>query len=142
MSKAEKGNRVKVHYTGKLDDGTQFDSSVGSEPLEFVIGEGMLLPKFEEAVVGLSQGESTDIKIPAEEGYGIKRDELIISIEKSKLPPSIKPEVGMKLQTQTPDGNPMVLNIIEVNDETITVDANHELAGMDLNFNIELVEIL
>lgn len=142
MPKAEKGNRVKVHYTGTLDDGTQFDSSVGSEPLEFVIGEGMLLPKFEEAVVGLSQGDSTDIKIPAEEGYGIKRDELIISIEKSKLPPSINPEVGMRLQTQTPDGDPMVLNIVEVSDETITVDANHELAGMDLNFNIELVEIL
>lgn len=142
MSKAEKGSRVKVHYTGTLDDGTEFDSSVGSEPLEFVVGDGMLLPLFEDAVVGLTAGESKMIKVPAEEGYGLKRDDLIVKIEKSKIPETIKPEIGMKLQTKTPEGNPMVLNITEVTDDFIIVDANHELAGLDLNFHIELVEIL
>lgn len=141
MSKAQNGNKVKVHYTGTLDNGTKFDSSVGREPLEFTIGEGMLLPMFEEIVIGLEPGETAKVKIPAAEGYGLRNEELVIKIEKAKLPPTIVPEIGMKLQMRTQDGQPLVLNIIEINDDNIIVDANHELAGLDLNFTIELVEI-
>jgi peptidylprolyl isomerase len=142
MLKAQSGNKVKVHYTGTLDNGTQFDSSVGREPLEFTIGEGMLLPMFEEIVIGLEPGDTAKVKIPAIEGYGLRNEELIINIEKSKLPPTIIPEIGMKLQMRTQDGQPLVLNITEINDDNIIVDANHELAGLDLNFTIELVEII
>jgi len=142
MPKAQNGNKVKVHYTGTLDNETQFDSSVGREPLEFTIGEGMLLPMFEEIVIGLEPGETAKVKIPAAEGYGLRNEELVIKIEKSKLPPTIIPEIGMKLQMRTQDGQPLVLNITEINDDSILVDANHELAGLDLNFTIELVEII
>jgi len=142
MAKAQDGNKVKVHYTGTLDNGTQFDSSVGREPLEFTIGEGMLLPMFEEIVIGLEPGETAKVKIPAADGYGLRNEELVIKIEKAKLPPTIVPEIGMKLQMRTPDGQPLVLNITDINDDNIIVDANHELAGLDLNFTIELVEII
>jgi peptidylprolyl isomerase len=142
MAKAQDGNKVKVHYTGTLDNGTQFDSSVGREPLEFTIGEGMLLPMFEEIVIGLEPGETAKVKIPAADGYGLRNEELVIKIEKAKLPPTIVPEIGMKLQMRTPDGQPLVLNITDINDDNIIVDANHELAGLDLNFTIELVEIV
>ena len=142
MAQAQNGNTVKVHYVGTLDNGTQFDSSKGKDPLEFTIGSGTLLPKFENAVVGLAPGETTNVKIPAAEGYGLRRDDLIIKVEKAKLPPTIKPEIGMKLQMRTAQGEPLILNVIEILDDAIVVDANHELAGMDLNFDIELVEIL
>jgi peptidylprolyl isomerase len=142
MAKAQNGNTVKVHYVGTLDNGTQFDSSIGQDPLEFKIGDGMLLPMFEDAVVGLEPGQSVSVKIPAAEGYGLRRDDLVIKIEKAKLPPTINPEIGMKLQMRTKDGQPLVLNIVEVLDDTIVVDANHELAGLDLNFKIDLVEII
>ena len=142
MSKAQSGNTVKVHYTGTLDNGTQFDSSKEGSPLEFKIGDGRLLPKFEEAVIGLEPGQTAEVKIPAAEGYGERREELVVKIEKSKIPETIKPEVGMKLQSKSPKGQPMVLNVVEVHDDSIVVDANHELAGLDLNFAIELVEII
>ncbi len=142
MAKAQNGNTVKVHYVGTLDNGTQFDSSIGGEPLEFKIGEGMLLPMFEEAVVGLEPGEDANIKIPAAEGYGLRNEDLVINIERAKLPPTITPELGMKLQMQTKEGQPLVLTIADVQNDFIVVDANHELAGKDLNFKIDLVEIL
>lgn len=142
MAQAQNGNTVKVHYVGTLDNGTQFDSSKGKDPLEFTIGSGKLLPKFENAVIGLAPGETANVKIPAAEGYGLRKDELVIKVEKAKLPPTIKPEIGMKLQMRTAQGEPLILNVIEILDDAIVVDANHELAGMDLNFDIELVEIL
>ena len=110
--------------------------------MEFKIGDGRLLPKFEEAVIGLEPGQTAEVKIPAAEGYGERREELVVKIEKSKIPETIKPEVGMKLQSKSPKGQPMVLNVVEVHDDSIVVDANHELAGLDLNFAIELVEII
>ncbi|MFH1196682.1 MAG: FKBP-type peptidyl-prolyl cis-trans isomerase [bacterium] len=141
MPSAKMGDKVKVHYVGTLTDGTEFDSSIGGEPLEFTIGEGDLLEKFEQTVVGLQPGESGNVNISAEEAYGERREELVIKIEKSKLLPDLKPEVGMELRMQTPEGDTRSLNVIEVTDEDITVDANHELAGEDLNFNIQLIEI-
>ncbi len=142
MAKAQTGNTVKVHYVGTLDNGTQFDSSTGQDPLEFKIGEGMLLPMFENAVAGLEPGETVNVKIPAVEGYGLRNEGLVINIERTKLPPTIIPELGMKLQMQTKEGQPLLLTITDVQNDFIVVDANHELAGKDLNFKIDLVEIL
>ncbi|AFN74369.1 peptidylprolyl isomerase FKBP-type [Melioribacter roseus P3M-2] len=141
MSIAKTGDKVKVHYTGTLNDGTQFDSSHGNEPLEFTIGEGALLGKFENAVVGLEPGQSVDINIPADEAYGQRREDLIIKVNNSNLPPNLNPEVGMKLHMQTADNQVIPLTIVEVLEDGIMVDANHELAGQDLNFHIELVSI-
>lgn len=142
MAIAKNGDTVKVHYTGTLDDGTQFDSSVGGNPLEFKIGEGALLEKFETAVIGLEPGQSNNVHIPAEDGYGLVRDDLIATVPKTNLPPEISPEVGMQLKMQTPDGGAMILRITEVMENAIKVNANHELAGENLNFKIDLLEIL
>jgi len=142
MTKAKNGDKVKVHYTGKLDNGEQFDSSVGSEPLEFTIGEGSVLEKFENAVIDLSPGDSVDIHIPAIEAYGLKREDLILKVPSANLPPDIKPELGMKLQMKTEQGQIITLTIVEILEDGVMIDANHELAGQDLNFNIQLVEIV
>lgn len=141
MKKAKNGDTVKVHYTGSLDDGTIFDSSEGKEPLQFTIGDGQLLPAFEQGVVGLAVGETTNIQLTAQEGYGLKQDKLIGKLPLEALPPDLTPEVGMRLQMKTPEDQVVILKIIEVSDNDITVDANHELAGEDLNFEIELVRI-
>jgi peptidylprolyl isomerase len=141
MAAAKIGDTVKVHYTGTLDDGTKFDSSIGGEPLEFKIGGGDLIRKFEDAVVGLIPNESVKVKIPAEEAYGLKREDLIASVPRNQLSPDISPELGMKLQVQTETGEPIVLRVIEINDSVIKVDANHELAGENLNFDIQLLSI-
>lgn len=136
---AKVGDTVRVHYTGTLNDGTEFDTSIGNDPLEFVIGEGSLIGKFEEAVVGSEPGESKIVHVKPEEAYGLKRDELIINISKDKLPPELIPEVGLSLQMQTGGDGIIVLRIIEVNEDSVTVDANHELAGEELTFNIQFV---
>ena len=142
MKKAADGDKVKVHYTGYLDDGTIFDSSEGKDPLEFTLGEGQLLKGFENAVEGLQEGDKNKVKIPAKEGYGMPQESLIGKVPLEALPNEIKPELGMKLQSETPEGDRLILKVIEISDEDITVDANHELAGQDLNFDIELVEII
>lgn len=139
---AKVGDKVKVHYTGKLTDGTKFDSSEGRDPLEFTIGQQQVLKKFEDSVDGLGVGESVNIDIPAAEAYGVRQDNLVVKVPKTNLPPELSPEVGMKLQSQTPEGGVMVVKIVEVEEETITIDANHELADKDLNFDIKLVEII
>jgi len=140
--KAKDGDKVKVHYTGTLDDGSVFDSSRERDPLAFTLGKGQILKGFEEGVIGLSIGESTKVQISAAEGYGLKREELISQVSRDLLPKEIDPKVGMKLQSQSKDGKTFLVTVTEVNDQEITVDANHELAGKDLNFNIELVEIM
>ena len=133
---AESGDTVKVHYTGKLADGTVFDTSVGSEPMEFTLGEGRLIPGFEQAVTGMQVGKSKTVTIPVDEAYGQRRDELIFEVERDELPADIEPEVGMQLPTSQG-----VVTIIEVSEATVKIDANHPLAGQDLTFDIELVEI-
>lgn len=139
---AEQGDVVKVHYTGTLDDGNQFDSSIGGDPLEFKIGDGNLLEQFETTVIGMNPGEERTIRISPEDGYGLKRSDLIIPIPKNKLAHGLHPEVGQKLQMQTQDGESIVLTIKEINEKEVIVDANHNLAGQFLNFKIELVEII
>jgi len=141
MSQAKTGDTVKIHYTGTLEDGTEFDSSAGREPLEFEMGSGQVIPGFDTAVDGMSIGESKTVTIPPGEAYGDRHDQLVQQVPKSALPDDMKPEVGMQLQSQSPEGQVMNLVVVEVEEESITVDANHPLAGKALTFAIELVEI-
>lgn len=137
---AENGNTLLVHYTGTLTDGTQFDSSREREPLEFVLGSGMLIPGFEKAVLGKNVGDVVTANIPAEEAYGTHRDDMVGIVPRSELPEEIKPEVGMMLQVSTDQGV-MDVVIARVDDDEIELDGNHPLAGKDLIFEIEIVEI-
>ena len=141
MSAAKSGDTVKIHYTGTLDDGTQFDSSDGREPLEFELGAGHVIPGFDAAVDGMGVGENKSVRIEAESAYGERHEQLIQEVPRDALPEEIKPEVGMALQSQSPEGQVANLVIIEVTEESITVDGNHPLAGQALNFDIELVAI-
>ena len=142
MAQAKYGDTVKVHYTGRLDDGTVFDTSANGDPLQFTIGSGQIIPGFEQAVVGMNPGESKTVKIPAEDAYGQRREDLIIEVEKSQLPEGLKPEVGLQLQSRQPDGRIVVLTIADMTESHVTLDANHPLAGKDLTFEIQLVEII
>ena len=141
MSNAKSGDTVHIHYTGKLDDGTTFDSSSGRDPLSFELGSGQVIAGFDKAVEGMAVGDNKSVKIEANEAYGERHEQLVQQVPKNALPDEIKPEVGMQLQSQSPDGQTMQLTVTEVADESITVDANHPLAGQDLNFDIELVKI-
>lgn len=141
MTQAKSGDTVRIHYTGTLEDGTQFDSSEDRDPLEFALGGGQVIPGFDSAVDGMTVGESKSVTIPAEQAYGERHEQLVQEVPKSALPEDMKPEVGMQLQSQSPDGQVMNLVVTEVEEATITVDANHPLAGQALTFAIELVEI-
>ena len=138
---AKANDKVKVHYKGTLSNGEIFDSSEGREPLEFTLGGGQVIPGFDNGVMGMKIDESKTINIPAEEAYGEARAELIQEVPKEHLPAEIHPEVGMQLMSQAPNGQQIPLIITEVKDETITVDANHPLAGKDLTFELTLMEI-
>ena len=142
MSQAKSGDTVKIHYAGTLDDGTQFDSSTGREPFEFALGSGQVIPGFDNAVDGMAVGESKTVTIPVEEAYGERHDQLVQQVPKTSLPEDMKPEVGMQLQSQDPDGQMMNLVVTVVEEESITVDANHPLAGHALTFDIELIEVV
>lgn len=142
MAQAQEGNTVKVHYTGKLEDGTVFDSSTGRAPLEFTLGEGELIPGFEEAVDGMEPGETKTTEIAPEDAYGPYDQDLVFQIERSRFPDEIDPEVGQQLQLRQEDGQAFQATIMDVTDDAVTMDANHPLAGKDLTFDIELVEIV
>jgi len=135
------GNIVKVHYTGKLDDGTIFDTSVEREPLEFTIGAGQMIPGFEGVVRGMQVGQVKTVTIPAEEAYGSHNEDMVLVVERDKLPENLNPVVGQRLEKQQENGNTAVLVVIDFSDTTITLDANHPLAGKALTFEIELLEI-
>lgn len=141
MSTVKNGDTVKVHYTGKLEDGSVFDSSVSREPLKVTLGEGSLIPGFENAVIGMNVGDTTTANIPASEAYGERREDLEVTVEKAQLPEDIEPEVGMQLQLNQPDGQPVPVQITKVEEASIILDANHPLAGKDLTFEIEVVDI-
>ena len=138
----ENGQKVKIHYTGTLDDGNLFDSSAGRDPLEFEMGAGMVIPGFEKGVADMATGEKKTIHIPADEAYGEKREEMVMEFDRAQLPEELDPAVGMDLQMQGPQGQPIPVQIIAVAEETITIDANHPLAGQNLTFELELVEIV
>jgi FKBP-type peptidyl-prolyl cis-trans isomerase 2 len=137
----DKGQKVKIHYTGTLDDGTKFDSSEGRDPLEFEMGAGMVIPGFETGVVDMAVGEKKSIHIPATEAYGERREEMVMDFEREQLPEGMEPEVGMGLQMQGPEGQAIPVQIIEVAETTIKIDANHPLADKNLNFELELIEV-
>ena len=142
MSKAEAGNKVKVHYTGKLDNGDIFDSSAGREPLEFEIGGGMVIKGFDDGVTGMEVGEKKTIRIEAGDAYGEVREDLVLKAERAQIPPEIELEIGLQLQIPQPNGAPIVVTVTEITDAEVTLDANHKLAGKALTFELELVEIL
>jgi len=141
LSKIKEGDTVKVHYTGTLEDGSVFDSSREREPLEFTLGKGQLIPGFEKAVTDMEIGESAKITIPTDEAYGEPREDLIISVPKTQLPDDVEPKVGLQLQVNQPNGEPVPVRITEVGDENLKLDANHPLAGRDLTFDIEVIDV-
>ncbi len=141
MAQAKKGDKVQVHYTGKLDDGTVFDSSQGRDPLEFQLGTGSVIPGFEEAVMGMQEGESKTAYIPADQAYGEYHDEMLLTVSRDQFPPDLEPQVGQELQLREQDGQTFVVQVKDVSDDEVTLDANHPLAGEDLTFDIQLVKV-
>lgn len=141
MSKAKANDTVKVHYTGKLNDGEIFDTSEHRDPLEFTVGAGQMIKGFDAAVDGMELNEKKTVTIPSAEAYGPRNEELIQQVPKTQLPEGMNPEVGQTLMAQGQGGQPIELTVTDTTADTITVDANHKLAGQDLTFEIELVEI-
>lgn len=141
MSQAKEGDAVKVHYTGKLEDGTVFDTSREREPLNVNLGSGEVIPGFEKGIVGMAVGESKTLKLGPDEAYGQKRPDLVVDVAKANFPDHITPTVGERLQVKQPDGSVINVQVAEIKDETVTLDANHPLAGETLVFDVELVEI-
>jgi peptidylprolyl isomerase len=141
MAQAKQGDTVKVHYTGRLDDGKVFDSSASREPLQFTIGTGQVISGFEEGVVGMAPGDSKTVNIPADQAYGSHREDMTVQVPRKQLPEDMTPEVGDQLQMRSQTGQPVLVTITNIDEEAIELDANHPLAGEDLTFDIELVEI-
>lgn len=142
MAQAKSGDTVRIHYTGTLHDGTEFDSSTGRDPLEFALGSGQVIPGFDAAVTGMAVGEQKTVTIEPDDAYGQRHEQLLQQVPKNTLPDTIEPAVGIQLQSQSPDGRVMNLVVVEVEEESITLDANHPLSGQALTFAIELVEIV
>ena len=141
MAQARSGDTVRIHYTGRLDDGSTFDSSQGREPLEFTLGEGQVIPGFEDGVEGMSPGEEKTVTIPADQAYGPRNDDMVLVVDRAQFPDHIRPEVGQQLQ-MSQDGQVAIVTIVDVDDDSVTLDANHPLAGEDLTFDLRLVEIV
>lgn len=139
MSAVSEGDVVRIHYTGRLADGTVFDSSEGRDPLEFQLGSGQVIAGFDTAVDGMTAGESKTITIPADDAYGPRRDDLLISVPREEMPEGIEPQVGLGLTMSAENGQQFNVQISGVTDETVELDANHPLAGQDLTFDILLV---
>jgi peptidylprolyl isomerase len=140
MPQAKQGDLVTVHYTGKFDDGTVFDTSDGNEPLKFVLGKGQVIPGFERAVTGMDAGQRKTVTIPAAEAYGPHHPEMVLSVPRKNFPIGQAPTVGQRLQLQSQDGQVIVVTATVVEAESVTLDANHPLAGKDLTFDLTLVE--
>jgi peptidylprolyl isomerase len=141
MTQAKPGDQVSIHYTGKLEDGTVFDSSRDRDPLEFSLGSGQVIPGFEAAVLGMALGESKTEVIPAENAYGPYRDEMVMVVDRQQIPTDIPLDLGLQLQLQGPDGQLVPVLVTDMSEQEVTLDANHPLAGETLIFDIELVSI-
>lgn len=142
MPEAKQGDTVKVHYTGKLGDGSIFDMSAEREPLEFTVGAGTVIPGFEQAVIGLQPGESRETTIDATNAYGQRSSDLVTEVKREQLPQDLEVSVGQQLQVSMANGQTAVVMVTDITDTSIIIDANHPLAGQDLTFSIELVEIV
>ncbi len=141
MATAKSGDTVRVHYTGRLDDGTVFDSSREREPLEFTVGSGQVITGFERAVEGMEVGEAREARIEADDAYGERRDDLVLDLPKEQVPEDMEIAPGMRLELRQPDGQAVPVTVAEVGEQSVTLDANHPLAGQPLTFELELVEI-
>jgi peptidylprolyl isomerase len=141
MANAQEGDTVHIHYTGRLDDGTVFDSSRDRDPLSFTLGSGQVIKGFDSAVSGMSVGESKTATISPEAAYGPRREELHLTYPREQFPDDMEPEVGQMLQMQTEEGQTFQVQVTEVADDSVGLDANHPLAGKELTFDIELVKI-
>lgn len=142
MSQVKNGDTVKVHYTGKLNDGEVFDSSEGRDPLEFVVGSGNIIQGFDTAVVGMTTGDRKTIQVTPDQGYGERDEKLVAEIERSHVPDTVDLQVGAAMQVKHANGQVMNVTIADLTDEHVTLDANHPLAGKTLTFDIEVVEIV
>jgi peptidylprolyl isomerase len=142
MSQVKDGDRIKVHYTAKTEDGNVFETTENRPPLDFTVGDGQVMPAIEKGVAGMNLGETKTITLQPEEAFGPRHEELVIEVEKEVFPPDIMPEIGLKLQIKQPEGEPMVVMITDLDENNITLDANHPLAGSRVILDIELVEIV
>jgi peptidylprolyl isomerase len=138
---AKQGDKVKIHYTGKLEDGDIFASSKNKEPIEFTLGRGQVMPGIEESVEGMETGQTKTVKVPSDKAYGPYRKELTQAIPKREIPGDLKPEVGQRLNVKWSDGKETAVSVIDVSESSVTIDANHPLAGKDIVFELELVGI-
>ena len=141
MSEAKEGDTVRIHYTGTLTDGTTFDSSEGRDPLEFTVGSGQIIPGLDTAIPGMSVGDKKTVEVPSDQAYGERQAEAMQTVPRDQIPAEIDVKPGLQLQVQSPQGQVMPVTVAEVSDTEVTLDANHPLAGRDLKFDIELVEI-
>ena len=141
MAAAKKGDCVKVHYTGTLEDGFTFDSSRGVEPLEFTLGSGQVIAGFDEAVTGMVPGDKKNVLVPAEKAYGLRHEEMVINVPRSQFPMHIVPELGQQIQLSGPHNQPILVRVVGMDAETVQLDANPPLAGRDLSFDLELISI-
>ena len=141
MTQVKQGDTITMHYTGTLADGTTFDSSREREPLEFQVGSGQIIPGLDQALQGMETGETKKVEVPAAEAYGERVDEARQTVPRSAIPDNIPLEVGTRLQMQTPEGQVMPVSVAEVTDESVVLDANHPLAGQDLTFDVEIVDV-
>jgi peptidylprolyl isomerase len=141
MPEAKQGDVVSVHYTGKLDDGTVFDSTSEDRPFEFTLGEGKVIPGFESAVSGMKIGESKTVTVKPDDAYGKRRDDLVVQVDRKVVPENLDLEVGQRLQMHRADGESVPVTVVDISEERVTLDANHPLAGRDLIFEIELVKV-
>jgi peptidylprolyl isomerase len=141
MAQAKEGDKVRVQYEGFLDDGSLFDSASEDEPFEFILGEGTVIPGFENAVMGMNEGDEKTVSVGPDEAYGDYRNDLVGVVERSQIPNEIDPEVGMVLQARSPEGAVTNVTVTDLTDDTLTLDGNHPLAGKELKFDIKLVEI-
>jgi FKBP-type peptidyl-prolyl cis-trans isomerase 2 len=142
MAEAKQGDTVRVHYTGKLDDGTVFDSSKEREPLEFTIGQQGIIPGFQKIVEGMTPGETKTEVVISDDAYGPRQDQMIMEVTRDQLPEDLSPEAGQYLQLVRPDGQTMAVQVADVSDDSIKLDANHPLSGRDLSFEVDLIEIV
>ena len=142
MSEAKQGDTVQVHYTGKLEDGTVFDASWERGPVQFTIGRGQVIAGFEQAILGMNTGESKTTKIPVGLAYGPRRDDMVVTMKRSQLPPGMDPQLGQRLEITQTDNKVLLVTVTSIEDSTLTIDANHPLAGKELIFDFELVKIV